>query len=114
MKEAVKTHSIIGIVSCVIGIGMFVLFLMATLAFYFQFKSQRGPNSEGLAVLQLVIEMILPIPVHLAGLILGVAALFFPNRKKLFPILGVVLNLIFGLSGLFPWLWLIIGGLGRV
>jgi len=114
MSQAIKTHSIIGIVSCVIALGMFLLFLIAGIAYYIQFQQQAGSGSEDLALLQLLVEMFAPVPVHLVGLILGVIAMFFPNRKKLFPATGIALNLIFGLCSLFPWFWLIFKSMGRV
>ena len=113
-QEIVKPHSIIGILSCVIAGGMFLVFLLATIAYYLQFKQGRGTGSDELGLLQLLIEMVVPVPVHSVGLILGAVSLFFPNRKKLFPVLGVCLNLIFGLCSVFPWLWLVFAGFGRV
>lgn len=114
MQRTVEPHSKIGVVSGAMGIGMFLIFLIGISAYYFQIRQGRGPNSEVLADLQLMIVWLLPVPVHIIGLILGVVSLFFPNRKKLFPILGVVGNLIFSLIGVFPWLWLVIGGMGKV
>jgi hypothetical protein len=113
-KEIVKPHSMIGILSCVVGIGMFLVFLLANVAYYLQFKQGRGSGSDELGLLQLLVEMVVPIPVHIVGLILAAVSLFFPNRKKMFPVLGVCLNLIFGLCSLFPWIWLVVAGLGRV
>jgi len=113
MSQIIKTHSKIGIASCGVGIVMFSLFLIATIAYYFQFKQGTGASSQDMALLQLLVEMIVPVPVHIIGLILGIVSVFFPNRKKLFPVLGIIFNLFFGLCSLFPWLWLIIGGMGK-
>lgn len=113
MSQITKTHSKIGIASCVIGIAMFPLFLIATIAYYFQFKQGTGASSADMQLIQLLTEMVLPIPVHIFGFILGAISIFFPNRKKLFPGLGMILNLVFGLCSLFPWLWLVIGGVGK-
>jgi len=114
MREIAKKHSKIGIASCAIGVTMFLFFLIATVAFSFQLKEKRGAGSDEAWLVQLLVEMLFPVPVHLIGLALGAAALFFPNRKKLFPVLGVLLNLVFGVASLFPWLWLIVASLGRV
>jgi len=114
MKETTKSHSILGVVSCVIGCLMFFIFLLATVFYYLQFQHFiESPRDEGLGILQILVVMVLPLPVHIFCLILSVVPLFFPNRKKIFPILGIVLNSIFAAISLFPWLWLIIGGMGR-
>jgi hypothetical protein len=115
MQQTTKLHSKLGIASCVIGLVMFVIFLIATLFYYLQFqKIIEGSLGDSVGFLQLMAETVLPIPIHAIGLILGVVALFFPNRKKLFPIIGVISNLIFGLISLFPWLYIIVGSMGRV
>ena len=115
MQEITKKHSILGIVSCVIGCLLFLFFLLSTVFYYLQFQNiTASPPDEGLGVLQMFSVMILPIPVHVLCLISGVLSLFFTNRKKFFPILGIVLNLTFAVISLFPWLWLIIRGMGRV
>jgi hypothetical protein len=85
---------------------MFAAFLAASLYFHFATGSGlEAPafDSRGLNVLLIVVQMALPVPVHAALFVLGVVALFFPRRKKLFPILAVALNLVFGLLSLFPW-----------
>jgi hypothetical protein len=97
-----------------VGAGMFLLFVPANIAYYFQFKQGHGPNSDFIAVLQMVVELLMPVPVYVFALTLGVVSLFFSNRKKLFPILAVVGNLILGLISLIPWIWLVIASMGRV
>ena len=82
MQQTVEPHSKIGVVSGAMGIGMFLIFLKGIIAYYFQIRQGSGPNSEVLADLQLMIVWLLPVPVHIIGLILGVVSLFFPNRKK--------------------------------
>ena len=93
---------------------MFLAFLMATAAYHFQFRDQLPVLPEGLAVLQMAIQMVLPLPVHAIGIVLGAVSVFFPSRRKLFPVLGIVLNAVFGLVSLFPWLSLMFHSLGRV
>lgn len=58
--------------------------------------------------------LLLPIPVHLVGLLLGVIGPFLPNRRKLFPIIGTILNLVFVIGSVWPWLYLGWHALGRV
>jgi hypothetical protein len=101
--EINKPHSKLGIASCVIGIAMFLLFLMTTLLYYLQMKVGFNADSNSIAVFQMFIEIRLPMSGHIIGLILGVVSLFLPNRKKLFPILGVAANLIFASLIMFFW-----------
>jgi hypothetical protein len=108
MTQMQKTHSMVGIAACVAGVGMFVAFLIGTLYFHFAFRHPQEPwfSSDALDLLQLVVVMVLPIPVHVIGLVLGLVSLFFPQRKKRFPILAIILNLVFGICSLIPWVWL--------
>ena len=110
-----KRHSILGIISGALGCVIFAIFSVSTLLFYLQFEKLVDIRSgDGFGLVQILMVLIVPIPVHLFCLILGAAALLFPNGRKFFPILGIVLNLIFGLISLFPWFWLIFKGMGRV
>lgn len=116
--ETVKSHSKLGIVSCVLALLVFAIFLVAFGFASFEKsvdESTRYSETAGnLRLLSYTFLMFVPIPMHILGLILGGISLFFPNRKKLFPILGVVLNLIFGLCGLLPYLVLAFYSMGRV
>ena len=104
MNESTKPHSKLGIASCVVGLITLSIFLMAVVFWVSGFwcsgcsQELKDPIILG----SLAVMLLVPLPAHLVGLILGAVSLFFPNRKKLFPILGVVLNLIFGLIGAFP------------
>ena len=109
VTQAAPTHSKVGIASCVLGVGMFLAFLVGILYFNISFDSdarERWFSSDGMFALQLFVVVFLPIPVHVVGFVLGSVSLFFPTRKKLFPLLGMILNLLFGICSLFPWLWL--------
>lgn len=103
MKESTQSHSKLGIISCVIGIITFLIFLLAMVFWLIPFwcsgcsKELKDPIILG----SLTVMLLVPVPA-IAGFILGTVSLFFPNRKKLFPILGIVLNLIFGAFGTFP------------
>ena len=88
---------------------MFVSFLLGVLYFQVALDSEsqaRWLQSELLTVWQMAVVMVLPVPVHAIGLALGVVGLFFPSRRKLFPILAIGLNAVFGLCSLIPWVWL--------
>lgn len=103
MKEITKPHSKLGIASCVIGLTTFLIFLLAMV---FWLNGFWCPGCFGELESQFILEslavlLLVPIPA-LVGSILGAVSLFFPNRMKLFPIIGVVLNLIIGVIGMFP------------
>ena len=103
MKEFTKPHSKLGIASCVIGLTAFLIFLLA-MVFWLNgiwCPGCFGELGSDFVLGSLAVWLLLPIPA-LVGLILGAVSLFFPNRKKLFPIIGVVLNLIIGVIGTFP------------
>jgi hypothetical protein len=104
MNESTKQHSKLGIASCVIALMTFLMFLIVMV--YWTSGIWCPGCAEKLAAVfpidGILIFIFAPIPVHTVGLILGVVSLFFPNRKKLFPIIGITLNLIFGAFGLFP------------
>ena len=103
MKESAKPNSKLGIASCVIALTTFLIFLLAIIFWFngFWCPGCFGEVESQLILGSLAVWVLLPIPA-LAGLVLGAVSLFFPNRKKLFPIVGVVLNLIVGVIGVFP------------
>lgn len=106
MNESTKPHSKLGIASCVIGLIAFLIYLLAMVFWLIPFWcpgcSQELKDQFILG--SLAVMLLVPIPTHIVGLILGAVSLFFPNRKKILPIIGVVLNLIFGVIGAFPLL----------
>ena len=110
MTEIPTTHSKLGIASFAVAVVMFLAFLLALLHYNLVFGSPREQppwfSSPALNTLELVVLMVLPIPVHAVGFVLGAVSLFFPTRKKLFPLLGIALNGLFGFCGLIPWVWL--------
>ena len=88
---------------------MFLSFLCGVAYFELAWDGQsqaRWFNSELLTVWQMAVVMVLPIPVHALGVVLGIASVFFPNRNKFFPVLAIGLNGLFALVGLIPWVWL--------
>jgi 4-hydroxybenzoate polyprenyltransferase len=94
------------------AVGMFLSYLFGIAYYYVGFRSDSAPwfSSELFNLWQLVVLLFLPIPVHLVGFVMGSVSLFFPRRKKLFPLLGMILNLVFGVCSLFSWLY--VGWLG--
>jgi hypothetical protein len=108
-------HSKLGIASCVVGVSMFALMSVLVGASYF--ISHVTEDHQQIGVVWIVADtsaLLLPIPVHFIGLVLAVVGLFLPNRKKLFPIIGTLLNLVLGMGSIWPWLYLAWHALGRV
>ena len=106
MTEAPKPHSKLGIAACIGGIAMFWAFLGATLYFHYAFQSETKPPTPNLNLFLIVVQMGLPVPAHLIGALLGLVAVFFPTRNKLYPVLAIGLNLFFAIISLAPWVWL--------
>src|SRR4026209_2909579 len=101
-------HSKLGITSCVIAVATFLMMALLIGASYFISNATADHQQIGAVwIVTDVSTLFLPIPVHFIGLILGVVALFLQNRRKLFPIIGALLNLILGIGSVWPWLYLI-------
>ncbi|MEQ1763956.1 MAG: hypothetical protein ABL984_12535 [Pyrinomonadaceae bacterium] len=103
MNEFPKPHSKLGIAACVIALITFLIFLLA-MVFWTNVIWCPGCSGElasNFVLAGLATWLLLPIPA-LVGLILGAVSLFFPNRRKHFPVIGVVLNLIVTVIGTFP------------
>jgi hypothetical protein len=106
-------HSKIGIAACVGGVGMFLVYLAALLLYRVGMSADQEPPwaSPSLGVLVMGVLLFVPIPVHVIGLVMGSVSLFFPKRAKLFPLLAIALNGVFGFLSLFPWLYVLWLGL---
>ena len=108
-------HSKLGITSCVIAVATFLMMALLIGASYFIGNVTADHQQIGAVwIVTDVSALFLPIPVHFIGLILGVVGLFLRNRRKLFPIIGTILNLILGIGSVWPWLYLMWHMLGRV
>ena len=107
-----KAHSKIALAACVAGVGMFLVYLVALLYYQLMTGSDAAPSwaSPDLNLLVIGVLLFVPIPVHVIGFVMGSVSLFFPQRKKLFPILAIALNGLFAFVSLFPWLY--VGWLG--
>ncbi len=104
-----KRHSLLGQASCLIAIGIWIYFAAAFYLVFYVDGTNRVlndlfiPESRGMTdlsglgmavVIYTVIFFFIPVIGHLVGLILGVVGLFSRSRRKLFPSLGVALNLL--------------------
>ena len=93
-NHRIAKHSGLGIASVIIAVlsflGIFLLLLAAGVMSEVapeQIDDDNGPLTTGLGVL-----VLLALVLCVAGLALAIAGLFQPQRYKLFPILGLILN----------------------
>ena len=99
-----KKHSVLGIISVIIGIVMVIAFF--TLLILTQVSESYSPGSmnedspvaiyTGAAMLGIGI-------LNFIGAILGLIGIFQKNSKKLFPVAGAIINLLFlfGMTAIF-------------
>ena len=101
-SESRLNHSRLGIASVVIGVGIPII-LVCLFALGILLGKSELAKYVGLAA---VIFAVLSPLQHLIGSILGISG-FFTNTKKLFPLIGTILNMLLGISGvLLIWLFL--------
>lgn len=118
-----KPHSKLGMLSCLIAIGVWVYFVAAFyLVFYVDgFTKYLSdlfiPESRGMTdlsgmgaavVLFAAIFFVIPAGGHLFGSLIGAIGLFRSSRNRLFPALGLLLNV---LPILILFILFVIGGL---
>src|SRR5688572_4506691 len=105
MKTAtVKPHSKLGIASCITGAAAFLISVVLVLFCL----------SQPHVLLWILFFALIPISACTVGLILSLTALFFPNRKKIYPILGAVSNALFLICSFSPWVYFLSGPKIRV
>ena len=94
-------HSGLGISSFIIAliIGFFV-FVIVMFAGYVEMTTPGGMNESSVAAVLIGLAIIFGLFVSIIGLGLGIGGLFQKNKKKVFPILGIVMNgaIILGVS----------------
>lgn len=104
-----KPHSKLGILSCIIAVSVWIYFVGAFyLIFYVDGVTQKltdlfVPESRGMTdlsgmgiavVLFAVIFFFIPAAGHLIGTLAATIGVFRSGTRRLFPILGVVLNVL--------------------
>ncbi|HEY8563303.1 MAG TPA: hypothetical protein VIL74_23195 [Pyrinomonadaceae bacterium] len=101
-----KTHHAIGLLSfaaaLVTSAVTLALFIIAFVPDSHTYAARRLNK-----ILFVFALMIAPI-IHVAGLGLGIAGAFLKNSKKVFPILGIVLNALPLMLALLGWLFIIL------
>lgn len=100
-----QRHSRLGIVSTVIGAALPVL-LIIFVTLLIVLGSRKDTIGNYVAGAGLIFSLIAPL-LHLLGAGLGIGGLFTKNTKKLFPVVGTVLNIMLGISGVLLWVLVI-------
>ncbi|MEP6904297.1 MAG: hypothetical protein ABJA66_21450 [Actinomycetota bacterium] len=93
-----KRHSRLGIASVVVGFGLPVLLVLFVLVIYL-LESNKSPWANDIEQNLFIVSLLFPL-VHLIALILALVGLFSKQTKNLFPIIGLVLNLILMIVGI--------------
>jgi hypothetical protein len=102
-----KTHSKLGITACLLAFAVWIYFTIAVYLFFFVDgftqkvtdllvpPSNRIADLRGLGVAIVVFTVVflaVPAAGHLIGLVISFIGLVRAKNKKLFPILGLILN----------------------
>jgi hypothetical protein len=95
----VKRHSRLGIAATIIAVTLPILLVVLIFGGGTLLSIIKKGDNENAVTLSLVLTILsLPL-IHLLGLILGLIGLFSKKTKKLFPIIGSVLNAVLLLLG---------------
>lgn len=109
MSTASQTHSKLGIAACLLAFAVWVYFAIAVYLFFyvdgftdkvtelFVSPSNRIADMRGFGVAVVilgVVFLIVPAAGHLLGIIISLIGIFRKSKKKLFPTLGLILNLL--------------------
>jgi hypothetical protein len=90
-----KPHSKLGVASFAIGVGTFSVAVLGY-AFLIIISTKAGSELNQYFFMYYILFLFFVAPVaHLVGEILGIIPLFIKNCRKLFPILGLLVNLPF-------------------
>lgn len=104
-----KRHSILGIISCLLAIAVWIYFAVAFyLIFYVEGVNEilsdlLIPESRGMTdfrgmgmaiVIYAAIFFFIPVIGHMIGLVFAIIGLCSRSRRKLFPVVGIGLNLL--------------------
>ncbi len=104
IEQAEAKHSRLGIASFIISIiGWIESFMLLAVAGYYEATTPGGMDEASFTAVIIGMFLFLTIFILLVGTGLGIAGLFQKDQKRIFPILGTVLNssLIVTLIGVF-------------
>ena len=93
MEKAAQKHSRLGIASFIISIiGWIEAFMLLAVAGYYEATTPGGMNEASFTSMIIGMFLFLTIFILLVGTGLGIAGFFQKDQKRIFPILGTVLN----------------------
>ena len=93
IEETEAKHSRLGIASFIISIiGWIESFMLLAVAGYYEATTPGGMDETSFTSIIIGLFLFLTIFILLVGTGLGVAGLFQEDQKRIFPILGTVLN----------------------
>ena len=109
MSTSTKIHSKLGIAACLLAFAVWIYVAIAVYLFFyvdgftdkvtelFVSPSNRIADLRGFGVavvILAVVFLLIPAVGHLFGIIISLVGIFRNNKKKLFPTLGLILNLL--------------------
>ncbi len=97
-----RRHSKLGIASTITGAAIPVLLILFFAALLLMDVKKNSPGSY-VAGAGLIFAVIAPV-LHLVGALLGIGGFFTKTTKKTFPVIGTVLNILLGISGVLLWI----------
>ena len=98
---ATRRHSKLGIASTIISLAIPVL-LVIFFASLLMMDTRKNSFGSYVAGVGLIFAFIAP-GLHLVGALLGIGGFFTKPTKKLFPVIGTILNILLGISGVLLW-----------
>lgn len=99
-------HSRLGIVSVIIGAALPVL-LAAFFISIAILQAQKIKSIGNIVAVGGVLFSVAAPLLHLVGAGLGIWGSFTKNTKKVFPVVGTILNILLGISGVLLWILVI-------
>jgi p-aminobenzoyl-glutamate transporter AbgT len=96
-KITEKRHSRLGIASVAIGIILPVLLVLFIVAGIF-LGTRKGTTGNDIVVVLMLISLSFPL-FHLIAFVFGIIGIFSKKTKKLFPIIGTIINALLLLIG---------------
>lgn len=100
-----KRHSRLGLASVIVGAALPVL-LVLFIVFTIALGTRKNSMGSYIGIAGLIFSVIAPL-LHLVGAGLGIGGLFTKNTKKFYPVVGTILNIMLGISGVLLWILVI-------
>ncbi|HMS42304.1 MAG TPA: hypothetical protein PKE69_18875 [Pyrinomonadaceae bacterium] len=93
-----KSHSRLGVASFLVSVILPILMTVFSII-TFSIDTKRNSVGSDIVLILLVISLTFPI-LHFVGLTLGIAGIFVKTKKRLFAVIGTILNAVLLLVGI--------------